>query len=446
MLTPETQYAKSGEVHIAYQVFGEGPIDVILALGLTTHIEVCLELPAYAHFVERLSSFARVIAFDKRGMGLSDRPAVLSTFEEQMDDLRAVLDAAGSKRAVLFGFAEGAPMALLFAATYPERTSALVLWAFYARATRSLDYPFAPPPEFYTEGMEAVSAGFGRRGLFCELFAPSLEGDEAFRRWLGRVQRYAVSPGAALAWFRMAAQVDVRHVLPVLAVPTLLLHRAGDRMVRLAAARHMAQQIRTARLVEMPGDDNLFFVGDVDRVADEIEEFITGVRPAATHDSVLATVMVTDIVGATQTAARLGDRAWRDLLEAHHRGVRAALERFGGREVDTAGDGFLATFDGPARAIRCASAIAQDLQSLHLDVRVGLHSGECELIAGKVGGIAVHIAARVAGQARPGEVLVSGTVKDLVIGSGFRFAERGSAALKGVPGEWSLFAVEARSL
>jgi class 3 adenylate cyclase len=445
MLTPETRYAKSGDVNIAYQVIGEGPIDLILALGLSTHIEVVLELPAYAHFIERLTSFARVITFDKRGMGLSDRPSVLSTFEEQLDDLRAVLDAVGSERAALFGYAEGAPMSLLFAATYPERTSALVLWAFYAKATRSPDYPFAPPLEVYKKNMDTITARWGREGLFSHLVAPSLAGDEIYQRWLARVQRYAMSPGSALAWFRMTTQIDVRHVLPVIAVPTLILHRTGDRLVRIAASRFMAEQIRSARLVELPGEDNFPFVGDVDRVADEFEEFLTGVRPAAVHDSVLATVMLTDIVGATETAARLGDRAWRDLLEAHHRTVRAELARFGGREVDTVGDGFLATFDGPARAIRCASAITQNLRSLKLDIRVGLHSGECELIAGKVGGIAVHIAARVAAQASSGEVLVSSTVKDLVIGSGFRFAERGSAALKGVPGEWSLFAVEARS-
>lgn len=439
MLTPETRYAQSGDVHIAYQVIGEGPIDLVLANGLSTHVEVMWELP------ERLTSFARVIVFDKRGMGLSDRPSVLSTFEEQLDDIRAVLDAVGSERPALLGFAEGGPMCLLFAATYPERTSALMLWASYAKATRSPDYPFAPPPDIQQKIMDTFAARWGREGVFGHAMAPSLAGDEIFQRWLARVQRYAMSPGAALAWYRMTTEIDVRHVLPVIGVPTLILHRTGDRVVRIGAGRFMAERIPSARLVEFPGDDNFPFVGDMDAFVDEIEEFLTGVRPAAVHDRVLATVMVTDIVGATETAARLGDRAWRDLLEAHHRAVRAELARFGGREVDTAGDGFLATFDGPARALRCANAITQGVRPLKLDVRVGLHTGECELIAGKVGGIAVHISARVAALARSGEVLVTSTVKDLVVGSGFQFADRGVVTLKGVPGEWHLFAVKPRS-
>lgn len=445
MTTPETRYARSGDVNIAYQVIGGGPRDLILALGFATHVEVLWELPAYAHFVERLTSFARVIVFDKRGMGLSDRPSVLTTFEEQLDDIRAVLDAIGSERAALFGFAEGGPMCLLFAATYPERTSALVLCASYAQATRSPDYLFGPTPEVQAKVVEKIAARWGRETLFAHATAPSLAHDGVFRRWLWREQRYAMSPGAALAWYRMTTEIDIRHVLPLIRVPTLILHRSGDTTMDVGASRFMAERIPAARYVELPGRDNLPFAGDTDSLLDEVQEFLTGVRPTTVHDRVLATVMLTDIVGATETAARLGDRAWRDLLEAHHRTVRAEIDRFGGREVDTAGDGFLATFDGPARAIRCASAITQGVRSLGLDVRVGLHTGECELIAGKVGGIAVHIGARVAAQARPGEVLVTGTVKDLVVGAGFEFGDRGAATLKGVPGEWRLFAVEPRS-
>ncbi len=442
MPAPETRYARSGDVNIAYQVIGEGRLDLILALGFATHVEVLWELPAYAHFVERLISFARVIVFDKRGMGLSDRPSVLATFEEQLDDIRAVLDAIGSERAALFGFAEGGPMCLLFAATYPERTAALVLCASYAKATRSADYPFGLPPDVQDMVVRKIAARWGRETLFAHATAPSLADDGVFRRWLWREQRYAMSPGAALAWYRMTTEIDIRHVLPVIRVPTLILHRSEDTAMDPGASRFMADRIPSAKYVELRGRDNLPFAGDTDAMLAEVQEFLTGVRPTTVPDRVLATVMLTDIVGATETAARIGDRAWRDLLEAHHRAVRAELGRFGGREVDTAGDGFLATFDGPARAIRCASAIAQGIRLLGLDVRVGLHTGECELIAGKVGGIAVHIAARVTAQAGPGEVLATSTVKDLVVGSTFAFRDRGAVALKGIPGEWRLFAVE----
>jgi class 3 adenylate cyclase/alpha-beta hydrolase superfamily lysophospholipase len=442
MQMPVTQYARNGDVNLAYQVVGDGPLDLVLALGFATHIEVLWELPAYPRFLERLSSFARVIVFDKRGMGLSDRPAVLTTFEEQLDDLRAVLDAVGAARPALLGWNEGGPMSLLFAATYPGRTAALVLLSSYAKATRSEDYPFGPTAEVH----ELVAARFanewGRRVVFVRSQAPSLAHDEGFRQWLWRLQRYSMSPGAALAWYRMTREIDIRHVLPVIRVPTLVLHRAGDSVMDPGGSRYMAERIASARYVELPGNDNLPLAGDVEALVDEVQEFLTGARPAPEHDRVLATVMMTDIVGSTERAVQLGDRGWRDLLEAHHSAVRTELARFGGREVDTAGDGFLATFDGPARAIRCALAIVQRVRALGLEVKVGLHAGECELIAGKMGGVAVHIGARVAGHARPGEVLVTSTVKDLVVGSGVQFADRGTTTLKGVPGEWHLFAVD----
>ena len=442
MLTPETQFARSGDVNIAYQVIGKGSLDLVLVLGFATHVEVMWELPAYVHFIERLTSFARVIVFDKRGMGLSDRPSVLSTFEQQHDDVRAVLDAVGSKRPALLGFTEGGPMCLLFAATYPERTAALVLLSSYAKGTRSPDYPFGGTRENQEKLMEKFAAHWGREPFLARAMAPSLADDEVFRRWLWKLERYSQSPGAALAWYRLTTEIDIRHVLPVIRVPTLMLHRTGDRLMDVGHSRFMAQQIRGAKYVELPGNDNFPLSGDIETILDEIEEFLTGIRPTAVHDRVLATVMLTDIIGSTEIAARLGDRAWRDLLESHHRTVRAELGRFAGREVDTAGDGFLATFDGPARAIRCASAIAQGVRALGLDLRIGLHAGECELIDGKVGGMAVHIGARVAAQARPGEVLVTSTVKDLVVGSAFQFVDRGATTLKGVPGDWRLFAVQ----
>jgi class 3 adenylate cyclase/alpha-beta hydrolase superfamily lysophospholipase len=446
MAIPQTRFARSGDVNIAYQVIGEGSLDLVLVLGFATHIEVLWELPAYARIIERLTSFARVIVFDKRGMGLSDRPSVLSTFEQQHDDVRAVLDAVGAKRPVLFGFTEGGPMCLLFAATYPERTGAMVLLSSYAKFGRTTEYPFGPTRDIEEKLVEKIAAQWGREPFLVQAQAPSRAGDLAFEQWLWKLQRFSQSPGAALSWYKLTTEIDVRHVLPVIGVPTLILHRAGDRIVDVGHSRFMAQQIRGAKYVELPGNDNFPGSGDTEAMLDEVEEFLTGIRPAAVHDRVLATVMVTDIVGSTETAAKLGDRRWRSLLEAHHGAVRTELGRFAGREVDTAGDGFLATFDGPARAIRCASAIAAGVRTLGLDVRIGLHSGECEVIGGKIGGIAVHIAARVAAQATAHEILVTSTVKDLVVGSEIRFAERGSTKLKGVPDQWRVFAVEPRSV
>src|SRR5262245_60109494 len=302
MPMPVTRYAQNGDVNIAYQVIGEGPLDLVLALGFATHIEVQWELPAYAHFMERLSTFARVIVFDKRGMGLSDRPSVLTTFEEQLDDLRAVLDATGAERPALLGWNEGGPMALLFAATYPERTAALVLLSSYAKATRSADYPFGPTPELHEMVATRFAEEWGRRVVAARSQAPSLAGDEGFRQWLWRLQRYSMSPGAAVAWYRMTTEIDIRHVLPVIRVPTLILHRTGDVVMDPGASRYMAARIASARHVELDGNDNLPLAGNVDAIVDEVEEFLTGVRPAPVQDRVLATVMMTDIVGATATA------------------------------------------------------------------------------------------------------------------------------------------------
>jgi class 3 adenylate cyclase len=441
---PETRYAKSGDVNIAYQVAGEGPLDLVYVPGWVSNIEAMWEEPASARFLERLASFSRLILFDKRGTGLSDRVPnnELPMLEQRMDDVRAVLDAAGSERTALFGHSEGGNMCVLFAATYPERTISLVTLAVFAKRIRSEDYPWAPTAEEREATARDVE---GRWGVLSredvEYYAPSRVDDEQFVHRLAGYLRRSASPGAAAALLRMNSQIDVRHVLPTIQVPTLCLHRVGDHDVNVDEGRYIASRIPGANFVELPGADHWIWAGDVDALADAIEEFLTGARPPRELDRVLATVLFTDIVGSTKTAAELGDRRWRELLSAHDDTVRRELERYRGREVDTAGDGFLATFDGPARAVRCATSIGEAVQGLGLDIRSGVHTGECELDGEKVRGIAVHTGARVAALAGPGEVLVSSTVKDLVSGSGLEFEDRGEHELKGVPGEWRIYAV-----
>ncbi len=442
-MRPETRYARSGDVNIAYQVVGEGPPDLVYVLGWVSHVELLWEEPASARFLERLASFSRLVLFDKRGTGLSDRvaEAELPTLEQRMDDVRAVMDAAGVERAALLGLSEGGPMCLLFAATYPERTAALVLMGAYARRLRADDYPFGAAPESYDTFLDEIRDHWGGPvGL--EVRAPSLAGDAAFASWWANYLRMSASPGAALALTRMNRDIDVRHVLPTIGVPTLVLHRVGDRSLPVEGSRYLAERIPGARLVEFPGDDHLPWLGDQDVILDEIEEFLTGVRRGPEPDRVLATVLFTDVVGSTARAAELGDRSWRELLARHHALVRRELERWRGREVDTAGDGFLATFDGPARAIRCACAARDAVRDLGLELRAGLHTGECEIVGSNVAGIAVHIGARVAALAGAGEVLVSSTVRDLVAGSGIVFSERGEHELKGVPEKWRIYAVD----
>jgi class 3 adenylate cyclase len=437
---PETRYTKSGDINIAYQVVGEGPLDLVYVPGWISNVELMWEEPGHARLLRRLASFSRVILFDKRGTGLSDSVPVdrLPTLEERMDDVRAVMDAAGSERAAIFGSSEGGLMSVLFAATYPERTHALVALAIYAKRLWSPDYPWAPTPKARAAEIELIERTWGGEMDISDL-APSA--DEAFKRRAVAYLRRSASPGAAVALLRMNSQIDVRDVLPTIRVPTLVLQRVDDRDVNVEEGRWIAAQIPGAKYVELSGDEHLIWAGDVDEVVDEVEEFLTGSRPVHEPDRVLATVLFTDIVGSTQTAHELGDRRWRELLEQHHVVVRRALERFQGREVDTAGDGFLATFDGPARAIRCAREIADGLRDVGLEVRAGLHTGECELLGDKVAGVAVHTGARVASLAQPGELLVSSTVKDLVAGSGIEFEDRGVHELKGIPGEWRLYAV-----
>ena len=443
-MAPETRYARSGDVNIAYQVTTERLRDLVYVPGWVSNIELMWEEPAMARFLERLASFSRLILFDKRGTGLSDRVSnnELPTLEQRMDDVRAVLEAVGSERAALFGHSEGGNMCVLFAATYPERTTALItLGCFAKRLDPDDDYPWAPAAEHREESAADVERHWGHlRPEDVEYYAPSRVGDAQFVRHLERYFRRAASPGAAAALLRMNAYIDVREVLPTIRVPTLVLHRAGDHDVNVAEGRYLASKIPGAKFVELAGADHWISAGDTDAIADEIEEFLTGTRPTLESDRVLATVLFTDIVGSTERTAELGDRRWRDLLGAHDAAVRRELERFRGREVDTAGDGFLATFDGPARAVRCAISAGEAVRELGLEIRAGIHTGECELDGRKIRGIAVHTGARIASLAGSGEVLISHTVKDLVAGSGLEFEDRGVYELKGVPGEWRLYA------
>jgi pimeloyl-ACP methyl ester carboxylesterase len=436
-----TKYVRSGDVHIGYQVVGQGPPDLVYVPGWVSHVELAWEEPTLARFLGRLSSFSRLITFDKRGTGLSDRVSEdkLPTLEERMDDLRAVMDAVGSERAAVFGVSEGGNLCALFAATYPERTTALVMFGTFAKRIWSPDYPWAPTPEQRQQDYRIVEREWGNL-MDLAHYVPSKIGDEGFATRLATYLRRAASPGAAVALLRMNTQIDISGVLPTIRVPTLVIHRTGDRDANVEEGRWIAEHIARARFVELPGDDHFPWVGDQDAILDEIQEFVTGVRPAPEVDRVLTTVLFMDIVGSTELAARLGDRAWKELLERHHSLVRKELARFRGREVDTAGDGFLSMFDGPARAVRCACSIRDSLRQLGIDIRVGLHTGEVELAGDQIRGIAVHIGARVAAAAHPSEVLVSRTVKDLVSGSGIHFAERGTHVLKGLPGEWHLFA------
>jgi len=441
---PETRYARSGKVSIAYQVLGAGPPDLVFVPGVISNVEYAWEVPALADWLRSLASFSRLIWFDKRGTGVSDRVTEVPTLETRMDDIRAVMDDAGSDEAVLMGVSEGGPMSLLFAATHPERASGLILWSSSVKGVRADDYPWAPSFDEAIRAVEAAAERWGRPD-YCDealgTIAPSLAGDETFRRWWGSYMRLAVSPASAAALLRMNMEIDVRDVLPTLGVPALILHRADDRHVDPGNSRYIAEHMPLARRVELPGADHFAWIGDMDAALAEIKAFVADIPAGVETERRLATVLFTDIVGSTELASRLGDRRWRALLDRHNRLVSSQLQRWRALEVGERGDGILASFDGPARAIRCAVAIAKGVRELGLEVRAGLHTGECELLDGKIEGIAVHIGARIASLAGPSEVLVSSTVKDLVAGSGIEFRDRGSVALKGVPGEWRLYAV-----
>jgi class 3 adenylate cyclase/pimeloyl-ACP methyl ester carboxylesterase len=443
---PETQYARVGSLNIAYQVVGEGPLDLVLVPGWVSHVECAWELPPLARFLDRLASFSRLILFDKRGTGLSDRvpDTDLPGLDERMEDLRAVMDAAGSKTAALFGFSEGGNLAMMFAAACPSRVSALVTFGVFAKRIWSADYPWAPTPEARAKEYEHIEHEWGRM-MDLSRVMPSMANDAAYCKRVATYFRRSASPGAAVTLLKMNTQIDVRELLPVIKAPTLVIHRTGDRDANVAEGRYIAARIPGARFLELPGDDHLPWIGDGDGVADEVAEFVTGARLPDDVDRVLATVLFTDIVGSTERAADMGDRAWRERLGEHHRIVRQEIERWRGREINTAGDGFLAVFDGPARAIRCALAMHQRLASIAIPIRAGLHTGEVAVTDGDISGMAVNIGARVASSAGAGETLVSSTVKDLVVGADLAFVDRGVTPLKGVPGEWHLYAASGRT-
>jgi class 3 adenylate cyclase len=438
---PDVRYARNGEVSIAYQVLGEGPQDLVFVTGFVSHLEVLWEAPQTRRFFERLASFSRLIIWDKREQGLSDRIGHPPTLEHGMDDLAAVLDAVGSERTALFGISEGGPMAVLYAASFPKRVTHLVLYGTYARLTRSEDYPTGIP-QYALEGWVQTAASDWGGPVGLELWAPSVAGDPEMAAWWARLLRSGTSPRAAAALMRMYVDIDVRPALAAITAPTLVLHRSEDRLVPIGHARVLAESVPHARYVELTGSDHLVVAGDQDAILGEIEEFMTGERREREPERVLATVLITDIVSSTERAAAIGDRDWRRVLERHDEVVRTELARFRGREIKQTGDGFLAAFDGPARAVGCAASITERVRALGIDVRAGVHTGECELRDGDIAGMAVHIGARIGACARSGEVLVSSTVKDLVVGSGLRFIERGAAELRGVPGQWHLYALD----
>jgi pimeloyl-ACP methyl ester carboxylesterase len=441
----EVRYAQSGDISIAYSVLGDGPFDLVWTPGALSHVELRWGDEAVARFYRALASFSRLITFDKRGTGLSDRVAGIADLETRMDDIRAVMDAAGSEAAAVCGVSEGGPMALLFAATYPERVRALLNYGSLPRFVRGPNFPWGPPKHEYLAEYEADAARWGSEECAREfLESQRLEVTPETIEDRARRDRLVVSPGALVQLGRMNAEIDVRPILSTIRVPTLVLHRRED-PIPIDGARWMAEQIPGARFVELPGGQHMPYYGDWESVVEAVREFVEPIclESARPYDSVLATILFTDLVGSTEKAVELGDRRWRELLEQHHARTRAQLSRFRGVELDTAGDGFFARFDGPARAIRCACAVRDAVGDLGLELRAGLHTGECEVVDGKVAGVAVSIGARVAARAGAGEVLVSQTVKDLVAGSGIAFEDRGGAELKGVPGEWRLYAVAA---
>lgn len=440
-MIPQTKYAQSGDINIAYQVFGSGTVDLVVVPGWVSSIDMFWEEPGYTRFLQRLGSFARVILFDKRGTGLSDRVTNMPTLEERMDDVRAVMDAVGSKRAALLGYSEGGAMCILFAVTYPERTEALITAGSYPRAAWAPDFPLGRKPEQHEELINSMREHWGEP-VGIEVRVPSLANDQRFRAWWAKYLRAGASPTAALALVNMNHDIDVRNLLPSIRVRTLLLHSNRDQSVSVDCSRYMAERIPGAKLIEIASNDHLPFFVNPHEIPDMVQEFLTGSQGAVDEDRVLKTVMFSDIVGSTELATKLGDVRWGDLLDAHHAAVRRELAIHRGQEVDTAGDGFYAAFDGPARAVRCACAVRDAVKALGLTTRIALHTGECVVGGEKISGLAVHIGARVAGLAPAGEVLVSQTVRDLVAGSGLAFNDFGTHPLKGVDEPWHLYEVK----
>jgi class 3 adenylate cyclase len=439
---PEVRYAKSGEVHVAYQVVGEGPVDVVFAPGRVSHMEVYWENPELASFFRDVAKFARLIVFDKRGTGMSDRGIGLATLEDRMDDIRAVMDAVGSPRATIFGLSEGGTMAILFAATHPDRTAGLIVFGGYARGAWAPDYPWGTTPEDLERGIDAIEKDWPRAAReWATGLAPSRSDDKRFRDWVGRLTRASSTPGDEIARRRMNLVMDVRAVLPSIRVPTLVLHATDDRMVSVEQGRYVAEHIPGAKLVEYPSPDHLFVetAGARAFVTEEVRKFIQSVHPAPESDRILTTVLFTDIVDSTKRAAAVGDREWGRLLGQHFSLARTEIGRFRGREIKSTGDGLVAIFDGPTRAVRCACTIRDQIHTLGIEIRAGVHTGECVLKEKDIEGIAVHMASRVMNRAGPGQVLVSGTVRDLSAGSDLVFRDEGTHALKGVPGKWRTF-------
>lgn len=441
-MLPKTYYAKCGDINIAYQVTGEGPIDVIYVPGWISNLDQAWQYPDYAHVFERLGSFARLIRFDKRGTGLSDRDIEFPTLEQRIEDVTAVMDAVGSERAVLLGTSEGGNMSVLFAATYPERTAGLILYGCFAKGVWAPDYPWAAKREALNEELAVIARDWGGPYDF-QNGAPSLVGDEAAAEWFAAYLRASAGPKAAISIWNWNADIDVRTILPTIQVPTLVLHRTGDRWQPVEEGRYLAENIQAAKYIELPGDDHLIFAGDSSQLLDEIEEFVTGVRPRPQFDRVLLTVMFTDIVGSTSMASEIGDARWKEVLQRHDSICRQELKRHGGTEINTTGDGFLVTFEGPTSAVLCAAAIRQRLSETGIKIRAGLHTGECERRGDDVSGIAVHLTSRLMQHAADGGVVASRTVKDLVVGSGIKFEDRGEVALRDIPGTWQIFTVAA---
>jgi pimeloyl-ACP methyl ester carboxylesterase len=442
---PRTRYAWSGDVSIAFQTVGDGPPDVLFAPGFPSHLEHAWEQPRLAHFYARLAAISRLILFDKRGLGLSDRVADsdLPGIEQRMDDIRAVLDEVGSERATVVGMSDGGPIAAVFAATYPDRTAGLVIVNGYARRLRSDDYPWGPTAEDW-RGIEETFVEDWGDPLFLDFLMPSRADDREFADWWAAYLRRSSSPRAAAAYLRMNAEIDIRAVLPAIHVPTLVLHTVGDRICPIEGGRYLAGRIPGARLVELAGGDHQpWAADDPELLIGAIEEFVTGQRHGPPPESVLTTLLMTDIVESTETAVGLGDRRWTTLLGSHHSIVRTHLARFRGAEVNTTGDGFLAMFDGPRARFRCALALNDALAAVGVRIRAGVHTSEVELSGGDVHGVGVHVAARVVSKAGPGEVLVTSVVRDLAVGSGLAFRPRGRHALKGVPGDWELLSASA---
>ena len=443
-MLPKTKYARSDDVRIAYQISGDGPVDVVWAPGTMSHLDLDWEMPRRALFFERFSKFCRLIRFDKRGTGLSDRPVKMATLEERAEDIRAVMDDVGIQRANLIGVSEGGSMACLFAATHPERVISLMIWGAQARWINSPDHPWGQTQEEHDQMLASIQddwpsfdyiTGFGA--------GVGRDADPAFIESVGRYMRAAASPSAVRAYETMNGQIDTRPILPSIQAPTLVMNRTGDSCANVEAARDMASRIQGAKFIEYPGNSHSMMLDDMETILSDIQEFITGERPIDSSDRILATVLFLDIASSTERAAELGDSAWRNLLNSYYAIVRKELARFRGKETNTSGDGFLATFDGPARAVRCALAIVLAVKQLGIEVRAGVHTGECELMGDNVGGIAVHTGARIMAKADPGGVLVSGTVKDLVSGSGIEFTDLGVHELRGIPGEWKVFSARA---